>query len=181
MQRIFIGLWPDEQTVEAIRPLSAAALQHCGGRALHAVHWHITLAFLGSLPQDRVQQLCAHSRQWQVPVAPFQIDCFGSFAHSRVLWLGSSAPASLQAMQHSFDSLWAELKPLGFYPENRPFTPHVSLLRRAQRLSLAQLPEITPFDWQSAHCSVMVSQPGPEATHYHPLARIALRPHKGQK
>lgn len=181
MQRIFIGLWPDEQTVNAIRPLSAAALHHCGGRALQAAHWHITLAFLGSLSQEQVQQLCVHSRQWQVPVAPFQIDCFGTFADSRVLWLGSRAPFSLQAMQHSFDSLWSALQPLGFSPESRPFTPHVSLLRRAQCLSVEALPEVVPFDWQTAHCYVMASHPGPAATHYRPLARIALRPYKGQK
>jgi len=181
VKRVFIGLWPDENTVRAIEPLAESALRHCGGRALHAHHWHITLAFLGALDTCTVQQLCTRSQQWQIPVGPFWVDHYGVFEQSRVLWLGSHQQPSLQIMAHGFQILWAELKALGMQPERRPFTPHISLLRRADNLDVTQLPAFRPFAWQSAGCYLMASRPSAAGTDYRPLAPIRIKSYKGQK
>lgn len=172
--RIFIGLWPKEKTKKALMPLSRAALQHCGGRALKAEHWHITLAFLGQMPSERLEQLCVQAKQWKIPVSPFLIDQYGAFKHSEIVWAGSTKIDSLKTMKDSYGVLWKKLQPLGFKPENRPFTPHVSLLRQAQDCYLKALPTFKPFYWFSAHCYIVASKPTDGRTFYRPLASIPL-------
>lgn len=181
MKRVFIGLWPDAQTIEAIRPWSEQAQLHGQGRVLAPQHWHITLAFLGALEEGRLTPLCSEAAQWQIPVAPFKVERFGLFVDSQTLWLGSHEAHSLKAMQQTFSSLWAYLTPLGFRPEQRAFTPHISLLRRAQPHVLGKLPVLTPFWWHSAACYVMESRPSATGTDYRPLAQIPLRYQSGQK
>ncbi|HLS17248.1 MAG TPA: RNA 2',3'-cyclic phosphodiesterase [Paenalcaligenes sp.] len=174
-QRIFIGLWPNQATQAALQPLSVAAQQYCGGRALRADQWHITLAFLGDLPPQEVQTLCAHAAEWQLPIAPFQVDRYGCFERARIIWAGSQEASSLQHMSACHQQLWQYLTPLGYRPEPRPFVPHISLLRQAQSYALSALPDFSPFAWQSAQCYVMESRPTANGTHYLPLGTIALQ------
>jgi len=176
-QRIFIGLWPDKAAQTALHPLSAAALQHCGGRALRPDQWHITLAFLGSLSMQDVDGLCAQASEWQLPTAPFCIDHYGYFKQAGIVWVGSQETVSLQQMAACHRRLWQYLLPLGYRPEQRPFVPHVSLLRQAESCTLDALSSFIPFDWYSAHCYVVESRPTARGTHYIPLCEIALRPH----
>lgn len=174
MRRLFIGLWPKAATQRALQPLSAQAVGHCGGRALKAEQWHITLAFLGAVPETRVQQLRAQAPQWQLPDAPFLLDSYGSFPGTGIVWVGSRDSASLQAMQQCFTALWHYLRPLGFSAENRPFVPHVSLLRRAVRSDIRNLPSFAPFGWHNQACYLIESRPTAQGSAYYPLAKIPL-------
>ena len=176
-QRIFIGLWPQKAVQNALQPLSAAALQHCGGRALRPDQWHITLAFLGALSTQDAQDLCARAAKWQLPTAPFRIDRYGYFKAPRIVWVGSQQENSLQQMAACHQQLWQYLLPLGYQPEQRPFVPHISLLRQAESCAVDALPSFTPFDWHSAHCYVVESRPTAQGTHYSPLCEISLHRH----
>lgn len=171
-QRIFIGLWPDKAAQTALHPLSVAALQHCGGRALRPDQWHITLAFLGALADQEVQALCAQAVQWQLPIAPFKVDSYGYFEGAQIVWAGSQDAESLEQMAATQQQLWQYLQPLGYRPEQRPFVPHISLLRRAQSFDIDKLPAFEPFYWHSAHCYVVASRPTEQGTHYTPLCSI---------
>lgn len=173
-RRIFIGLWPDATTMQALGPLSTAALEQCKGRPLLAHQWHITLAFLGELSLSAVDSLCARAQQWALPSAPFLLDRYGCFADSRIVWVGSEHAAAQKSMAHTHAVLWQQLEGLGYTPEPRAFVPHVSLLRQAQSFRLELLPKFVPFAWQSASCQVVASSPRAGATHYECLAHIPL-------
>lgn len=176
-QRIFIGLWPDKAAQTALHSLSAVALQHCGGRALRPDQWHITLAFLGSLSTQDVDSLCVQASGWRLPTAPFCIDHYGRFKQAGIVWVGSQETLSLRQMAACHQQLWKYLLPLGYRPEQRPFVPHVSLLRQAASYPLNELPSFRPFDWHSTHCYVVESRPTAQGTHYIPLCEISLYPH----
>ncbi len=173
--RIFIGLWPDASTRAALGPWSAAALQHCGGRALHPDQWHITLAFLGRLSPAAVQKLCTEAARWRLPRAPFRVNCYGHFERARIVWAGSQDPQSQQHLAATYQQLWHCLQPLGYQPESRPFVPHISLLRQARFCDVQALPPREPFVWQSAHCYVVESRPTEQSTQYIPVCSIPLQ------
>jgi RNA 2',3'-cyclic 3'-phosphodiesterase len=88
---------------------------------------HITLWFLGDVPQPPLQAFGA-----PLSVAPFEVGVrgvgvFPSSGPPRVLWMGVSPGAAELAEAHAL--LTARLVPLGFTAERRAFHPHLTLAR----------------------------------------------------
>ncbi len=93
---------------------------------------HVTLAFLGHQPEERVPAIRAaiekvaatgHSLSLQAR----GIGSFGSSRRPRVLWVGLHGEMGLLAQSQR--RLEAELVPLGYQPERRAFNPHLTLAR----------------------------------------------------
>lgn len=96
---------------------------------------HVTLSFLGEVEPERVPTLAQALRQVGAAHAPLVLrveggGSFGSPMQPRVLWAGlggeTEALAALQA------DVVAALRPLGFAPEERNFTAHLTLARARQ-------------------------------------------------
>jgi 2'-5' RNA ligase len=92
---------------------------------------HLTVRFLGHVDEERVHAVL-EVLQPPLPIAPFEIalgSC-GIFPRSgppRVFWIGLvNGVASLQAMH---DECNRRLASLGFTPEDRPFSAHLTLAR----------------------------------------------------
>jgi len=87
---------------------------------------HITLKFLGDVPQGRVDAV--EQALGAVKAAPFpvRIKGIGAFPGRsvRVLWLGLEG--DFQGLHRGIEKA---LEPLGFSPEERGFSPHVTLGR----------------------------------------------------
>jgi len=87
---------------------------------------HITLKFLGDVPEGRVDAVAAALRLVKAAPFPVQVKGMGAFPGGsvRVLWLG---------LEGDFSELYLgiekALEPLGFPPEKRGFSPHVTLGR----------------------------------------------------
>ena len=96
---------------------------------------HLTLKFLGSVPAGQVADIGAGCRRAAAGATPFElvfggIGAFPRWRGARVLWMGiTGGRAPLSALQASVE---AELAPLGFPPEARPFSPHLTLARFKQ-------------------------------------------------
>jgi RNA 2',3'-cyclic 3'-phosphodiesterase len=116
----------------------AAALDAVGGldaRWIPEDNLHVTLWFLGEVDESGLEAL--HG----VAAGPFAIAPFdlrlggvGTFPPSgppRVIWMGATAGAT--EIRALYGSLSARLLPLGYRPEGRPFTPHLTLARVRQR------------------------------------------------
>lgn len=91
---------------------------------------HLTLRFLGDVPEAMIEPLCA--RLAAVRVAPFilPVETVGSFpprAPARVLWIGTGAghPRLFQLRQRVDDAVLAA----GLRPDLRTFHPHITLAR----------------------------------------------------
>jgi len=97
--RCFVALWPDTAARDAIaRMVARAHARHPAARPMRAENLHLTLAFIGSLPQTAVRAL-----QPQVdglPVTPFiwTLDRVGMFRGAQVLWLGGGPCATLEEL-----------------------------------------------------------------------------------
>lgn len=117
-----------------------ARLQDQLRRPGDAVRWvrpeslHLTLKFLGDVARSRIPQLTEALAAVARQTAPFSLalgtlGAFPSPERPRVLWIGLSGDlVQLTALQQRIE---AALAPLGFAPEERPFTPHLTLGRVA--------------------------------------------------
>jgi 2'-5' RNA ligase len=98
---------------------------------------HLTLQFLGDVPEDRVKDISGAVTDASRDVAPFNLSfaglgCFPSASRPSVLWVGvegeTDTLAELQA------GIQAHLARLGYPPEKRKYTPHLTLGRVARHI-----------------------------------------------
>jgi RNA 2',3'-cyclic 3'-phosphodiesterase len=133
-RRLFFALWPDEAMREGMAQASHKAARASGGRPMPAGNLHVTLAFLGSVPERRLPELAE--------VAGGAAETFGSpleltFDHleywraARLLCaLPAEPPAAVAALARKLQDL---LIGRGFVPDLKPFRPHVTVARKVGR------------------------------------------------
>ncbi|MGB7571983.1 MAG: RNA 2',3'-cyclic phosphodiesterase [Methanothrix sp.] len=87
---------------------------------------HITLKFLGDVPEGRVDAVAQALGAVKAAPFPVRIKGIGAFPGRsvRVLWLGLEG--DFQELHRGIEKA---LEPLGFPPEARGFSPHVTLGR----------------------------------------------------
>jgi RNA 2',3'-cyclic 3'-phosphodiesterase len=100
----------------------------CGGRVMRRDSLHMTLAFIGEIPIERVAELKRIAGD--VVAQPFDltVDRLGYWRHNRILWAGADA-APLTALA---ERLAAKLASAEFRLDARPFVAHMTLLRDAE-------------------------------------------------
>jgi len=149
---------------------------------------HLTLKFLGNIAQDRVPQITEAIAQAAQDVAPFQIQigrlgAFPNMGRPQVIWVAIEGEVEgLIALQRGIDQA---LIPLGFAPESRSFTPHLTLGRLRERASPAERKRIgermiaTEFEGGSAmevsEISLMRSKLTPQGAIYSRIASVELK------
>jgi RNA 2',3'-cyclic 3'-phosphodiesterase len=107
-------------------------LQPGGAKWAESESLHFTLAFLGGVPEERLEAVFAAARQAASGTPPFrlQLGALGMFPDHgtrRVLWIGADrGAAELTALQAK---LAAALTRAGFALEARAFVPHLTLAR----------------------------------------------------
>src|SRR5512140_1146601 len=105
---------------------------------------HLTLKFLGDVSTSSlglIQQMLLTEAS-QFPVFDVQVEglgCYPNLRRPRVLWVGLKAPAELASLQRSID---AASERLGYEPEERDFSPHLTIGRVRQTVSSAELHKI---------------------------------------
>lgn len=116
---------------------------------------HITLAFIGELPDATLEPLAVSLRQALARACPqtpaphdaLVLDRIGSFRGANLTWLGpSDVPAWLTAVA---DAVRAGLDEAGVAFDRKPFRPHVTIVRGV-RLPVAERPAIAVHGWRVA-------------------------------
>lgn len=108
----------------------------------HSVH--LTLKFLGDVSPANLNLLTEMLTREaeQHPAFDMRVGNIGSFPTSRqprVIWVGLYAPAVLGSLQRGIEAAAARL---GYAPDDRPFSPHLTIGRVRQNLSNADLQKI---------------------------------------
>ena len=116
---------------------------------------HLTLKFLGNISPDMAGKITMALEEAVREVAPFRLEAkglgaFPGLKRVRVVWVGITGEIDrLRRLQQRIES---GLSKLGFVPESRPFTPHLTLARLSdratpdERQSLGQLIASTSFE-----------------------------------
>jgi 2'-5' RNA ligase len=95
------------------------------------------------------------------------LDRLGHFPKPRIVWAGSQA--SNPALLALDAELWQALACHGFTAPQRDFTPHVSLVRQADRAAPeSRLP--APLRWRFDHLALVESKLDDDGSRYRTLA-----------
>lgn len=151
-------------------------------------HFHITLKFLGQQPLQEVEAFSKAAASVAAQFSPFNITVEGAGAFPphgppRVLWIGiSDNDGRLKNLQQMLEE---ECQRAGFEREERPFHPHLTLVRIKKRRggSNTGSREIAaanremgfdPIELPVRELIVFRSEPGKEGSHYTVISRHPL-------
>ncbi len=133
--RMFVALTPPEEAVEDLDAF--LQVRRDAARDLRWTapeQWHVTLAFLSSVPEraldDLVERLArAAARRPGFTAALRGGGAFPDVARARVLWAGVEAGAHAQTLQRLAEGARAAANRAGAPPDGARFHPHVTLAR----------------------------------------------------
>ncbi|WP_068787076.1 RNA 2',3'-cyclic phosphodiesterase [Paenibacillus phocaensis] len=100
---------------------------------VHAGDYHITVQFLGDTSPGRLDDLTASIEQAAKGAAPLSLEAagigtFGRPASPSVLWAG--VRGEVAGLERLHGRVTSENRALGFVPEERRFSPHITLARK---------------------------------------------------
>ncbi len=99
---------------------------------------HLTLKFLGDVPLAGIDPITRAMAEAAGEVPPFKLETrevgvFPNLKRVQVVWLGLAG--EVDKLARLYQLLEARLARLGFTPESRPFTPHLTLARLGNKVS----------------------------------------------
>jgi len=138
--RTFIAIEIPARIQDAIAQ-STASLRNALPRTL--VRWvapqnvHLTLKFLGDVSSTNLEQLAGSIQVKAASHTTFSMSVggLGAFPNprrARVVWIGIEAPPVLESLRSGLEAAVAQL---GYAPEGRLFSPHLTIGRLGQNLS----------------------------------------------
>ena len=146
--RTFVAATLEPEVLRALEEAQARLRGVEGGRAcrwVDAESIHLTFHFLGDVPAERLQEVfdavARGSRGFgPIDIAIAGLGCFPNTRQPRIVWAGvREASGRLADLQRT---IGRELAGVGYPPERRPFTPHLTIgraRRDAARPDLAAL------------------------------------------
>ena len=101
---------------------------------------HITLRFLGNITPKMVDEI--HERMQKIQFIPFDVKlqgvgAFPNLRYPRVVWAGIREGAN--QLRGIFDQLEPQLRGLGFAPDSKGFSPHLTIARVKSGRNKAEL------------------------------------------
>lgn len=145
---------------------------------------HVTLKFLGEVRDTQIAAVCDAVKAASAEIEPFPLrikglGCFPGPRNPRVLWCGVEDPTgSCRQWVEAADPLFTEL---GFPPEGRAFTPHITLGRSRStaggRVFQRVLETVAPPETDEMTVDRVVvfeSRLLPGGAQYHPMATVDL-------
>lgn len=149
-----------------------------GGRATRHNTIHLTLAFLGEVPESRLPELCSVADSVQGQSFIMTLDRLGYWRHNRLLWAGSQgAVAQLGKLVSHLRHLLANS---GFKvdAERQGFVPHVTLVRKLPAtvglLEKQQFPSFETLAWRADRFVLVRSRLSSSGSEYLILREFSL-------
>jgi 2'-5' RNA ligase len=185
--RVFIAIAipePLDRQIVRFQEELAPAIPGC--RWTSALPFHLTLAFLGDVPNSDLSAICRVVAASAGEIEPFEIEVkgvgvFPSAIKPRVIWAGVTAP-NLKLLFDLQESIVYSLAGIGHRPDDQRFHPHVTLGRiRHQRHGPGDLTAIieryrlwSAGKYTVTDVEVFASTLGPTGSAYDELGRGPL-------
>lgn len=167
--RLFFALWPDDATRDALNRTGKWLHQHWDGRRMRADTLHLTLAFLGATPVEKLDAVFACADAVQAEPYDLLLDQAGYWRHNRIGWLGASEMPPPHA--ELVEALNAQLRAAGFPADERPHVPHVTLLRKSLG---GEIPACRAVDWPIGEFVLVKSVTESDGARYEVMRRWGL-------
>lgn len=178
--RLFTGLDLPEPVQERLDRLISQLRSRAHIKWSPAYNLHITTKFIGEWRPERLEELISALRAIQCPPVEIAVRTLGWFPNSqkpRVFWAGIES-ATLTALAKSTDEACSAL---GIAPDDRPFSPHLTLARIKEPVSLqplrdavAQVENVEFGRFSPSYFFLYRSQPGASGSIYSKLQEFTL-------
>ncbi|MGD9950682.1 MAG: RNA 2',3'-cyclic phosphodiesterase [Desulfobulbus sp.] len=125
-KRLFVAIDPPQEICHQLSRLC------CGlpnARWTPPEQFHLTLSFIGEVEGSAFLDICEALSEIFAPQLTLQLEGVGFFpprGNPRIVWAGVQKNESLQVLQRKITT---RLFQLGLEPENRKFSPHITLAR----------------------------------------------------
>jgi 2'-5' RNA ligase len=172
-RRLFFALWPGPDALTMASAAVHRLVTPGTGRTQRSDQLHLTLEFLGDVPERRLVSVLDAGEAVAGSATPFEIvlDRLEHWRRPQVLCLTASVvPEPLVALVRS---LRTALSARGFDPEDRPFRPHLTLARKVRLAPPAEAVE--PLRWAANEYSLVESVTSREGPHYERLSIWPMR------
>lgn len=175
-RRLFFALWPDPSMRESLSVAVAGAMKRLReARPVPKANLHVTLAFLGSVPEASLGALLELARDVSRRVAParaiaMHLDAIEHWRRAEILCAAASRmPPGAEELS---GTLRSALLAAAFAPDLKPFRAHVTIARRVRRAprDLA----MTAVTWSFDEFALIESRPLPEGSSYSIVGSWAL-------
>ena len=170
---------------ERLRQRLQRAAPALSARWIATENLHITLWFIGEVADPRAESIAGalRERPFATPTFDLALARCGAFPPSgppRVLWIGTNRGA--EEMAALYEELGQRLGPLGFLPEKRGYTAHLTIARvkdagRGTTRDVRQILADLPADCGHSRISAVTlfrSRLSPKGAAYEPLLRVPL-------
>lgn len=149
--RLFFALWPDPNVTRQLTQMARRLNLDSRSRPVDPKNYHVTLAFVGEVPDARLAVLQQIGRSLRVARFAFKCD-------SIEFWQGSQVVvAVVRATPPGLLDLWAKLNDaIGLSRER--LRAHVTLARKVTQAPVPQA--MSPVEWQATDFSLIRSDTG---------------------
>lgn len=145
--RAFIALDIPKEIQECLATVSDQLINQVGGSSVRWVepkNIHLTLKFLGDVSLNNIEILKESIKTEASPHKPmiFSVGGLGAFPkvrNPRVIWVGVEAPPEMIDLQRGID---AQTSRIGYAPDRRPFSPHLTLGRVTRNAKAREIRKI---------------------------------------
>jgi RNA 2',3'-cyclic 3'-phosphodiesterase len=143
-RRLFFALWPEAELQQQFFDIARLVNEQCRGNLVPLQNMHLTLVFIGAVEQTSIAQFIDAAKAVRCEPFSLRLNRIGAFRSSKIVWLApEKTPPELSEL---VSNLQQALRIADFGFDNKPFVPHITLLRKAGLL------EETTFDaaleWQ---------------------------------
>jgi 2'-5' RNA ligase len=144
--RLFVAVRPPAEALAELGELvDRLATFRAGARLADRAHWHLTVAFLGDVPETRVPDVSAALTAAAGPATPLRLRLAGGgrFGRGRfaVLWAGvdGADDGALGAFAGLARGVRRQLRRARLPYDDKPFRPHLTLARPGDKVGPAEL------------------------------------------
>ena len=123
----------------------------------HTDMWHVTLVFLGEIPDERVEQVAEILRTVPVP-GRFALRLGGSGQFGAVAW--AAVDGDLEKLGELRAAVKDALDARGFRSDERPFTPHLTVSYRGDEATRRALTGYAGSSWTVSEFALVRSHDG---------------------
>ncbi|MEV4411181.1 RNA 2',3'-cyclic phosphodiesterase [Catellatospora sp. NPDC049609] len=179
--RLFVAVFPPPVAVDHLATVvQGLAVGRAGARVGATDRWHLTLAFLGEVPDESATAATLAVSAVDGPVGELCFRGGGKFGHGRstVLWAG--VDGDLAGLTRVTRAVRRELRARRLHPDDKRFTPHLTIARPGDRVprpalaaDIETLRQYAGPAWPVAELVLVRSELGPHPR-YTPLSHHPL-------
>lgn len=172
--RVFFALWPTPELRRRLHRETRRLHHLLDGRPTRPDTLHLTLVFIGTVDNRRLPELAAVASRIRCAAFDLRFDQVDCWRHNRIAHLGTARPP--MALLDLVAQLSGHLKAAGVVFDERAYTPHITLVRKADcsRMDRNENPAPEPIDWFARDFVLVRSSLRPDGAHYEQLGRWPL-------